>query len=152
MPVTPSLSAFVDSIWSFHDNFCTQCLFVLNACLLPSLWGVAFFFFFNKSPQPCVHVCVWKTQIKSPQCEMYLHPWHLDVIYPRGFPRAQCGSHLTKPYHWCQAWDFYSETSLQRQRALWVKRKTMAIKTTECTGSLMYIINNCRKATNSLTA
>lgn len=36
----PPLSASVDSIWGFHDNFGTLCLSALNACLLPSLWGV----------------------------------------------------------------------------------------------------------------
>lgn len=79
---------------------------------------------FSKLPQPCVLICVWQTKIKSPRCELHLHPWHLDIhlcvfIF---FPRALHCSHLSEPYCWCQAWDFYSKTFLQRQRGSLGKR------------------------------
>lgn len=71
--------------WCCHDNYGKPCLFVLYACLPPSLWR---FIYLEESPQPCVLICVWKTKIRTPQCEMHLHPWHLDMIHPYGFSHS----------------------------------------------------------------
>lgn len=117
-------------------------------CLMLVYFQVSEGGLFSKSPQPCVLVWVWKTKIKSPQCEMYLHPWHLNMTWV--FPKHRV-ARASEPYHWCQAWDFYSETTLQRQKAS-VGKKTIAINTTERLGSLTYIMNNGRKTANALLA
>lgn len=83
-PMPPLLSASVDSVWCFHDNFGTPCLSALNACLLPSLWGAAYLANYlshvylsvsekHQQKVPSVkYICILDTSI-----------WHTHVGFPR---------------------------------------------------------------------
>lgn len=82
-PMPPPLSAFVDSVWCFHDNFGTPCLSVLNACLLPSLGGAAYL----ANHLSHVYLSVsekQKQKVPSAKCICILDTsiWHTHVGFP----------------------------------------------------------------------
>lgn len=125
--VTP-MPSFL-SAWR-HVMFPWQFWHTVYLRLMPVYSQVSWGDLFSKSPQPCVLVCIRKTKIKSPQCEIYLHPWHLDMA--RVFPKHCVACISLSLIIGVKLGDFYSETLPQRQKkALWAKRKTMAINTTD---------------------
>lgn len=133
MTVSPLLSANANGIWCFHDKL-ANCLSVLNACLLPSHWRVSYLAIHQAM---CTCLCLKNKNKKSQVWSVFasLTPW-----YGFGFPKA-CSSNLSEPYHWCQAWDFYYETPLQRP---WNKHNR---RLCFC-ATYIYIMNSSRKTTN----
>lgn len=109
--------------WQFwHAVFIlAKCLFTPESLRAP---------LFSKSHQPCVLVCVRKTKIKSPRCETYLHPWHLDMALGLSLSTVRLMSLWALSL--VSSLGLLLRDSRGRNQALWAKRKTMAINTTEC--------------------
>lgn len=109
--------------WQFR-----HAVFILAKCLFtPESLRAALF---SKSHQPCVLVCVRKTKIKSPWCETYLHPWHLDMAL--GLSPSTVWLMSLWALSLVSSLGLLLRDSRGRNQALWAKRKTMAINTTEC--------------------